>query len=195
MSGRNGKWSVRGGPVTYADSASVSSAFREKVFRGESSDCQTVIEGLDARTEKRVSVRISDTDSVLSTCFAPLTAVLVRCSPWALRVLVYLRGSEARPREAKRVCAEPRAVPRDAEGILGRRSIGPFARPQRCEESASTQAGGSKFTLGAFARQRRGRPRRRGWRRARSAAGSAVHRQLGAMDGSVTSLSRSRDTS
>jgi len=61
-------------PRFYADSASVSSAFREKVFRGESPDCQTVIEGLDARTEKRVSVGISYTNCALSTCFAPQTA-------------------------------------------------------------------------------------------------------------------------
>ena len=75
------------------------------------------------------------------------------------------------------------------------RSLGTFARPRRREEFASTPAGGSKFTLGALARQRRGRPRRRGRRRARSAAGSAFQRQLGAMDGSVTSLPRSRDMS
>jgi hypothetical protein len=36
-------------------------------------------EGSDVRTEKRVSVRISDTNCALSTCFAPQTAVLVRC--------------------------------------------------------------------------------------------------------------------
>jgi len=35
-------------------------------------------EGLDARTGKGVSVRISDTNCVLSTCFAPPTAVPVR---------------------------------------------------------------------------------------------------------------------
>ena len=163
-------------------------------------------EGLDARTEKGVTVRISDTNCVLRTCFAPPTAVPVRRGRRAhlrlgrrsvhrgLSVHRLIRG-EARPREAMRVGAEPRAVPRDAEGILGRRSLGSFARPQRCEESASTPAGGSKFTLSALARQRRGRPRRRGRRRARSAGGSAFQRQLGAMDGSVTSLSRSRDTS
>ena len=48
------------------------------MFRGKSPDCQTVIEGSDARTEKRVSVRISDVNCVLSTCFAPPTAVPLR---------------------------------------------------------------------------------------------------------------------
>ena len=40
-----------------------------------------------------------------------------QCSPWVLRASVDLRESEARPREAKRGGAEPRAGPRDAEGI------------------------------------------------------------------------------
>ena len=39
-----------------------------------------------------------------------------QCSPWALRASVDPRGSEARPRKAKRGGAEPRAGPRDAEG-------------------------------------------------------------------------------
>jgi len=38
--------------------------------------------------------------------------------------LVALRGSEARPREAKRGGAEPRAGPRDAEGICDEDLLG-----------------------------------------------------------------------
>ena len=110
----------------------------EKIFWGESPVCQTMIEGLEtgeqspnARTEKRVSVGMPHTNCVLRTCFVPQTAVLVRrgrrrahlrlgrtqCSPRALCASIDPRGSEARPREAKRGGAEPRAGPRDAEGI------------------------------------------------------------------------------
>jgi hypothetical protein len=171
-----------------------------------------MIEGLEtselspnARTEKNVSVGISHTNCALSTCFAPQTAVLVRrgrrahlrlgstqFSPWALRGSVDPRGSEARPREAKRGSAEPRAGPRDAEGIWDEDLL---AHSPGQSVVKSTPAGGWRFTLAAFAREPRGRREGGGGSADAFAAGSAVQRHLSAMDYSVTSFSRPRDTS
>ena len=129
----------------------------EKIFWGESPVCQTMIEGLEtgeqspnARTGKRVSVGMPHTNCVLRTCFVPQTAVLVRrgrrrahlrlgrtqCSPRALCASIDPRGSDARPREAKRGGVEPHGASRWASRCrrhLGRRSLGPFARSERRE--------------------------------------------------------------
>jgi len=100
-----------------------------KLFRGESPVCQTMIEGLEtgeqspnAHTEKRVSVGISHTNCVRSTCFVPQTAVLVRhgrrahlrlgrtqCSPWALRAWL-TRGEAKRAREKHSAAAPSLAL-------------------------------------------------------------------------------------
>jgi len=61
-------------------------------------------EGLDARTEKGVTVRISDTNCVLRTCFAPPTAVPVR------------RGRRAHLRLGRRSVHRGLSVPRLIRG-------------------------------------------------------------------------------
>jgi len=93
-----------------------------KVFRGESPDCQTANEGLDARTEKRDSVGISYTNCVLSTCFArkPRSSCAAddeRTSAWegrsvyhGLSVRRLTRGEAKRAREKQSAAAPSLAL-------------------------------------------------------------------------------------
>ena len=121
----------------------------KKYSVGESPDCQTVIEGSDARTEKRDSVGISYTNCVLSTCFArkPRSSCAAddeRTSAWegrsvyhGLSVRRLTRGEAKRARE-KQSAAAPSlalglALGQPRPGLLRRRCLGPFARPERRE--------------------------------------------------------------
>ena len=147
-------------------------------------------------------------ECVLSTCFAPPTAVLVRRGRRAhlrlgrrsvhhgLYVHRLTRGEAKRVREKQSGSAPNLAVclamPKAFwdEHLLGHSPGHNVAKSLRVRQLVALNSRSVRSRLNGG-----GGPRRRGRRRARSAAGSAFQRQLGAMDGSVTSLSRSRDTS